>query len=193
MIIPRVEGEIDLHGDTQELEERVESVVPDRDFSDVSDNDTKNIGIEDLIDSIKEELDPRIRMHRCRECSFKSSSKPVVSDHIASEHQNTKCAIISQEMLLYMNNVKLKDEQRRSALQNKNDEIYGTICYMRELERFNFFQYVSDDMSDAISDIDIVSPALENPLSSRDELSAVDEFVNPSPSVSPRRRASRCV
>lgn len=154
----------------------VESVVPDRDFQEISDEENNFIGV-DLIDSLRDTLDSRVCMYKCKICLYTSSSKPGVKGHISRDHADREGGgMVCQQMLLYLTNINLKEEQRRTALEDKKDEIYGTICYMRDMERFTFFHYVSDDMPDSISDISRVSSGknvCKNPIyqSENDELS----------------------
>ena len=154
----------------------VESVVPDRDFQEISDDENNFIGV-DIIDSLRDRLDSRVCMYKCKLCLYTSSSKPGVKGHISTDHADKESGgMVCQEMLLYLTNINLKEEQCRTALEDKKDEIYGTICYMRDMERFTFFHYVSDDMPDSISDISRVSSGKDvctNPFyqSENDELS----------------------
>ena len=163
---------------------KVEEVFPDRDFSDISEDENQDIGIEEIIDNLSVD-DERIQKHKCSNCSFTSDSRQTVKDHIRDQHGSPSCPV-RLEMKLYLDNIKLKEEQLRAARQVDSEAVYQTVCYVRDLERFDFFSYVSDDMSDPISDIDSFQPSLHCPLSVKP-----DPVEQPSPPEDPLRLPGR--
>ena len=157
-------------------ENLVEEVFPDRDFSDISGSENHDIGIEEIIETLTENKypDPRVVKYKCSHCIFSTNSKPTMKTHLLNIHQSSNPTRQVQEMKIFTKNIRLKEEQLRSAQSTNFDEIYEKLCYIKNLERFSFVHYVSDDMSDPISDID------SNPMNSADVDRDMQELI-PSP------------
>ena len=101
-------------------------------------------------------------MYVCSQCSFSNKDKALVSTHLKSKHKSSpRCKVKLQEMKLWIENIRLCDAQVKAAKHTLYNNIYGTISYVKDIEKFDFFNYVSDDMSDHISDINS-SPPIEN-------------------------------
>ena len=163
-------------------ENLVEEVFPDRDFSDISGSENHDIGIEEIIETLTENKypDPRVVKYKCSHCIFSTNSKPIMKTHLLNIHQSSNTTHQVQEMKIFTKNIRLKQEQLRSAQSTNFNEIYEKLCYIKDLERFSFVHYVSDDMSDSISDID------SNPMNSADVDRDMEELI-----LSPNRTGTR--
>ena len=131
------------------------AVIPDCAYSDYSDSDHKSIV--EMIDNldVAETLDPRVGRFSCSVCRLTGRDREAVRAHLTTAHKDMPEARFKlQEMSVWLNNVRLGEEQVELAREALTANIYGKLDYVKDLGRFPFFKYVSDDMSDSILDIE---------------------------------------